>query len=173
VSIPTRRVLKPRPAWTRQIDEAVACATSEGVSNTADARIWLARELKARREYWTARRPVDAWVIRGVLLGLSIASVLVAGVVFVSIPWTDAYGLGVFSIVGTSSFVLCLTTFVAYISDESERAFRRYANLCPKCGDGLLGTSSAVDPSLLEGEKIGPRTCPKCGCAWPLVRPPK
>jgi ribosomal protein S27AE len=172
LTLPTRRVLKPRPAWTRQIDEAVACATTEGAANSAEARNWLARQLKARREYWASRRPVDPWTVRGVLLGLSIASAFVAGLIFLSTPFTSIFGLVAFAVVGISSFALCIVTFVVFTSDKSERAFRRYANLCPKCGDGLLGTPSAIDPSLLKGVKIGPRTCPKCGCAWPLVFPP-
>lgn len=173
VSIPTRRVLKPRPAWTRQFDEAVACATDEGAANSADARSWLARELNARRERWIARRPVDAWTIRGVLLGLSIASTSVVVVAFVSGAIMNILGAVVICAFGPLSFACCVVTVAAFICDLPERpAVRRYANRCPKCGDGLLGTPSAVDPSLLGGEKIGPRTCPKCGSAWPLVRPP-
>lgn len=42
---------------------------------------------------------------------------------------------------------------------------------CPDCGYALAGAPAGVAPERLDGFDPGPRVCPECGSAWPLVPP--
>lgn len=42
---------------------------------------------------------------------------------------------------------------------------------CPRCGGDLSG-HNAIDPAFLDGQLVGPSTCPECGTLWPLIPPP-
>lgn len=43
---------------------------------------------------------------------------------------------------------------------------------CPDCGYSLRGVPSGLDPDLFDGPDPGPKRCPECGVAWPLLPPP-
>jgi rRNA maturation protein Nop10 len=43
---------------------------------------------------------------------------------------------------------------------------------CPDCGYRLAETQPAFPPAECLGVWFGPRACPECGSAWPMIPPP-
>lgn len=46
------------------------------------------------------------------------------------------------------------------------------AGRCPDCRYDLTGLPDAIPTDSTGGIRTGPRKCPECGAAWPLVPPP-
>jgi hypothetical protein len=175
VSEPARKIFVERPAWTREIDEAIAGANTAEATCRAELHRRLARLVSTRRDYWSSvSSGVEAAATaRSILLGLAIASTIIAALLFASTVFTSVVGMCLSIPVGLLAIVLWIILLAAYLNlrPVHERV-RARGGRCPDCGYDLRGTPSAVDPAEMEGVKIGPRTCQECGCAWPLLFPP-
>lgn len=119
-------------------------------------------DVEHRRARWAhlhpVTRPTPRIRMKRVLIGLG-AALLATGVLFAFAPILSFFGLFV------------ILPFV--MTDDVPRQARDRLNIgsCPDCGYSLVGVRPGI-PIERAGLDAGPRACPECGCAWPLVPPP-
>ncbi|XVJ58594.1 MAG: hypothetical protein HEQ23_04010 [Tepidisphaera sp.] len=175
-----KKILVERPEWTRKIDEAIADANTAEARRRVELLRRLARSVSTRRDYWSSvSSGVEAAATaRGLVLGFAIALTIIAllfyaSTAFLSTGFLSAVGMCLSVPVGFLAIVLWIILLATYLNlNPAHHRVLARGGRCPDCGYDLRGTPSAVDPSELEGVKIGPRTCQECGCAWPLLFPP-
>jgi hypothetical protein len=175
VSKAPKRILVERPAWTREIDEAISDANTAEATRRAELLRRLARSVSIRRDYWNSvSSGVDAVATaRGLVLGFAIALTIIALLLYASTVFLSAVGMCLSVPVGFLAIVLWIILLATYLNlNPAHHRVLARGGRCPDCGYDLRDTPSAVDPSETEGVKIGPRTCQECGCAWPLLFPP-
>ncbi len=130
----------------------------------------FAEDIRRRRRSWpkllepaaSAEPPTSPWLRDWRESRLSVAAVALIGIVYYALHAT----LGLI-LLGLAVMVL------VFLWRRSRRTRLRRAlkrRLCPDCGYNLRGCPSGLDPGLL-GLDPGPRRCPECGSAWPLLPP--
>jgi hypothetical protein len=174
MSKPTRiRVVVPRPAWTREIDQAIVWAQSDRREDSGPTLAWLSREVRERRAFWWkhGRRPSQPlfWVF----LGVAVTASQVTVGSFLSGASFTVLGCCVIPLSASIAAAAWLAVFTAVVTDtEHARRISADGRTCPECQYDLTGVPPAIPTVQLEGVSIGPRSCPECGVAWPCVPPP-
>ena len=175
VQTPPIKQLRILPAWTREIDEAIAEANAAEATRRAHVLGRLARLVSARRDYWwsVSSGMEAAATARSILLGLAIASTIVTVLSVASVVYLYLIGLCLTLVLGLVSTLLWIILLASHLSLRPiHERVRARGGRCPDCDYDLRGTPSVIDPSELGGVNVGPRTCQECGCAWPLLFPP-
>lgn len=148
------------------------CLQRAAVGRADDARA-LSRELRARIDYWseggasrsrempTLAAELSALLVARLIVvfgAIALAALLLSGLIWLAVP----------------------VVLIAWLIHRraTQRGLLVRLNLalggrcCPACGYDLSGSVPAIPPEDLEGQWIGPRRCPECGAAWPLLPPP-
>ena len=173
MSKPAKKIVIERPAWTREIDEAVAIVNAESGTRSEETLHGLSRELRARQNYWVKRGPESPPTTRWILFLLSVFFTLLTLTAYLSAWFLFVYSCCLVFLFGLISLGLWIATIVVFLGNTPhDRRIRGRGVLCPECDYDLHSTPSAVNPFRLGGLEIGPRTCHECGCAWPFVFPP-
>lgn len=116
-------------------------------------------DLEKRRARWAhlhavqEARPRRGWPIRRIVIAVVLAAAISM----------------FFSVFGLFALLLAVPFEDLRHAREEEATFEMSA--CPDCQYDLTGVPAAI-PVERVGLETGPRACPECGCAWPLVPPP-
>ncbi len=118
-----------------------------------------------QRAYFVGRmliRPTDP-------VGLRFAKGLVwlAITAFAGALWSGTWATVVLGVIGLALLI------VAGMLDRGRRAIvaSTAERSCSECGYDLSGCDTPIPPAALESFWIGPRLCPECGAAWPMLPP--
>jgi len=175
---PTLRLLFGEPRWVIRAREARRVDAFErghlelaAVGRLSDpAR--LSRELGERVAYWSAGRPVrpqpghlPAEIARAVVLygliilgGLALAMLLLAGLAWIILP--------------VAAVLWVLRRLIVQRGLQARLNLALGGRRCPGCRYDLSDSPPGLPPQSLNGQWPGPRRCPECGSAWPLIPPP-
>jgi hypothetical protein len=103
-------------------------------------------------ESWLDASDLVIWSAEGVLVLLAIGAIIVVGELMV--------------------IAIAAAGLLLWRWRPRGRLFRALSRRhCPDCRYDLRGLEAGLDPAAL-GRDIGPRACPECGAAWPLLPPP-